>query len=241
MALWTDVLDPATLTGYARESLAEYEAKKGTLAQWLPNRTVTDTVVRLMQGDAGLVDVAKFRAYDAEPEIGRRRHGRRVTLELPALGQNIPVTEYQQLRSRNASDVAVEKAILDTTDVVVRAVADSIERMRGIVLATGKATIEQDNFRTDDDFGRRPENTVTAEALWNTPEVSRMSDLQAWYDTYVDATGEEPGPTLLAHGGFDSTVEEMYFTAGAAAVRQHSMRIGRAVRWSNGLSRKPWI
>ncbi|MGV9801011.1 alpha/beta hydrolase family protein [Mycobacterium sp. NPDC003449] len=32
--------------------------------------------------------------------------------------------------------------------------------------------------------------------------------------------GDEPRPTLLAHGGFDSTVEEMYFTAAAAAVRR---------------------
>ncbi|MGY4845497.1 major capsid protein [Kocuria sp. MNB10] len=202
MAIWTDVIDPATLTGYARASLAEYEAKKGTLAQWLPNRTVTDTVIKLVQGDAGLVDVAKFRAYDAEPEIGRRRAGRRVTLELPALGQNIPVSEYQQLRTRNASDTAVLNAIQTTTDTVVRAVADSIERMRGIVLATGKATINQDNFRTDDDFGRRPENTVTAEALWNTPDVSRMADLQAWHDTYVDATGEQPGAIVLSQKAF---------------------------------------
>jgi hypothetical protein len=32
MALWTDVIDPATLTGYARASLEDYEARKGTLA-----------------------------------------------------------------------------------------------------------------------------------------------------------------------------------------------------------------
>ncbi|WHF23255.1 hypothetical protein QJS66_02425 [Kocuria rhizophila] len=68
MALWTDVLDPATpQPATPVKSLAEYEAKKGTLAQWLPNRTVTDTVVRLMQGDAGLVDVAKFAPTTRSP------------------------------------------------------------------------------------------------------------------------------------------------------------------------------
>lgn len=36
---------------------------------------------------------------------------------------------------------------------------------------------------------------------------------------YLNVTGDEPGPTLLAHGGFDSTVEEMYFTVGEAARR----------------------
>lgn len=36
---------------------------------------------------------------------------------------------------------------------------------------------------------------------------------------YLNLTGEVPGPTLLAHGGFDSTVEEMYFAVGEAARR----------------------
>ena len=36
---------------------------------------------------------------------------------------------------------------------------------------------------------------------------------------YLDVTGDEPGPTLLAHGGFDSTVEEMFFAVGEAARR----------------------
>jgi pimeloyl-ACP methyl ester carboxylesterase len=36
---------------------------------------------------------------------------------------------------------------------------------------------------------------------------------------YLNVSGTGCGPTLLAHGGFDSTVEEMYFTAGEAARR----------------------
>ncbi|MEU0495837.1 alpha/beta fold hydrolase [Mycobacterium sp. NPDC006124] len=36
---------------------------------------------------------------------------------------------------------------------------------------------------------------------------------------YLAVTGGEPGPTLVAHGGFDSTVEEMFFTVGEAARR----------------------
>ena len=70
MALWTDVIDPATLTGYARASLADYEASRGTLARWLPNRGVADISVRFVQGASGLIDVANFRAFDdLPPEI----------------------------------------------------------------------------------------------------------------------------------------------------------------------------
>ena len=37
---------------------------------------------------------------------------------------------------------------------------------------------------------------------------------------YLNAGGDEPGRTLLAHGGYDSTVEELFFTAGEAARRR---------------------
>ena len=55
MALWTDVIDPATLTGYARASLEEYEQRKGSLASFLPNEQVEDINVRLNVGNGGLV------------------------------------------------------------------------------------------------------------------------------------------------------------------------------------------
>lgn len=211
MALWTDVIDPASLTGYARESLSAIEARKGTLARWLPNQDVFDTVARFVTGSSGLVEEAKFRAYDAEPEIGKGPSGKRVTLELPALGQNIPVSEYMQLRTRNASDDAVLASIQRTTDQVVQAVADRIERLRGTVLTTGKATIDQDNFKTDDDFGRKATHTVTAATLWSVGTSDPLADLAAWVDTYVASNGVEPGSlvmsrrilrTLAAHASF---------------------------------------
>lgn len=205
MALWADLIDPATLTGYARESLANYEASKGTLARFLPNREVSDIVARFVAGQTGLIPIAQFRAFDAEPEIGKGLSGKRVTLELPALGQNIPVSEYQQLRARNASDDAILAQILRTTDIVVKAVADSIERLRGIVLTTGKATINSTNFGgradgfwSDDDFGRSAGHSVTAGSAWSTGSVSRLTDLTTWSDTYVAANGEAPGCMLMS-------------------------------------------
>lgn len=195
--LWTDVIDPATLTGYTRESLSAYEAAKGTLARWLPNREVPDLVVRFLIGSTGLVPEAKFRAFDAEPEIGTAPSGKRVTLELPAIGQNIPVSEYTQLRLRNASDETILTSILATTRRVVTAVADRMERLRGTVLETGKATITQDNYNTDDDFGRAAGHTVTAAALWSTSGVDRLADLQTWSDVFVATNGVKPGALVM--------------------------------------------
>lgn len=196
--LWTDIIDPATLTGYARASLADYEARRGTLARWLPNRTVADIVARFFKGSTGLVDVAKFRAYDAEPAVGKRPSGKRVTLELPALGQTIPVTEYEQLRARggNVSDAAALAAIQATTDVVARAVSDAMERMRGIVLQTGKATITE--IGADDDFGRSGTHTVNASTLFSVAAADALGQITSWVDTYRDTNGEDPGAIVTS-------------------------------------------
>lgn len=197
MALWTDIIDPATLTGYARASLADYEAQRGTLARWLPNREVADISVRFVAGAAGLVDIADFRAFDAEPTIGKGPQGKRVTLELPALGQNIPVSEYNQLRARNAnlSDETALATIQRTTDVVVKAVADAIEKLRGTVLQTGKATVA--GFM-DDDFGRAAGHTVTAPALWSVAGTDALGQIAGWSDTYRDANGDGPGAIVMS-------------------------------------------
>lgn len=198
MALWTDIIDPATLTGYARASLNDYEAKRGTLARWLPNRYIADIVARFMAGSSGLVDVAKFRAYDAEPTIGKRPSGKRITLELPAMGQNIPVSEYEQLRARGGSvtEEAALAAIQSTTDSVVRSVADSIERMRGVVLQTGKATIPE--IGADDDFGRKPGHTLTATTLFSVAGADALGQAQTWIDAYIDENGEAPGAIVTS-------------------------------------------
>lgn len=196
--LWTDVIDPATLTGFVREAQADLEARRGSLAQFLPNKTVSDIAVRFIAGSAGLAEEAKFRAFDAEPEIGKAPSGRRVMLELPAIGQNLPVSEYTQLRTRNASDAAILASIQTTAKQVVTAVSDRMERLRGTVLTTGKATIEQDNFKTDDDFGRDASHTTTAGTLWGAGGADPLADLGAWFDLYNTTNGVDAGAIVLS-------------------------------------------
>lgn len=196
MALWTDIIDPATLTGYTRAGLDE--AQKGSLARWLPNTLKNDNVFRFYESESGLVDIAKFRAYDAEIEVGRRKGGKRKSIELPALGQNIPVSEYDQLRARgNVSDELALAEIKKVALQVVTAVSEAMEYMRGVVLATGKATIDQDNYQSDDNFGRPASHTFTAATLWTTSTDNALQDLEVAADIYRDATGEEPGAFVM--------------------------------------------
>lgn len=201
MALWTDIIDPADLTGYVRESLAAIEARKGSLARYLPNREVADIQVRFVAGSKGLALEASFRAYDAEPKIGKKAPARRVILELPAIGQNIPVSEYDQLRNRGAADEQILDAILDVANQVAQAISDRMERLRGIVLSTGTATIPE--LATADSFGRSAGHTVTAAALWGSASsVSRLADLQTWSDVYEATNGVAPGSILVSRQVF---------------------------------------
>lgn len=197
MALWTDIITPAELTGYIREDLSAVEQRRGSLARFLPNRVVPDIVVRFIAGQAGLVPEAEFRAYDAEPTVGKRPSGKRTVLELPAIGQNIPVSEYDQLRTRNASDDVLLEQILSTARRVVLAVADRMERLRGVVLSTGVATIPE--IGAADAFGRSASHTTTASALWDSAtSVSRLADLQTWSDAYEATNGVAPGAILMS-------------------------------------------
>ena len=192
--LWTDIIDPATLTGYARASLEAYELRNGTLARYLPNREVADTTVRFRKGRNGLVPEAQYRAYDAEPKIGKGEGGKRVILELPALSETQVISEYDQLRTRNASDATIERSILSTTRRVVRAIADRAERLRGIVLNTGIATIPE--LGAADNFGRSGSHDVVAGSMWTDPDVDRIAFLEGLMEVYSDE-GAEPGRILM--------------------------------------------
>lgn len=198
MPLWTDVIDPATLTGYARAALEDYEQNNGSLADYLPNQTIEDIVARVTTTQNGLVEVADFRAYDAEIEPGAAPGTTRKIIELPALGRYETISEYDQLRLRQATDDEMLNAIQRTTSRLVASVVDRMEYMRGIVLATGKATIDQPTFKTSDDFGRDPEMSVTEVNAWGTDGATVLDNLIAYVDKYVDKNGQRPGALVVS-------------------------------------------
>lgn len=196
--LWTDLIDPATLTGFARRALQDYETAKGTLARWLPNQQVDDISVRFVVGSSGLVDEARYRAFDAEPEFGRTPGGKRVTVDLVALSQQGIISERDQLRLRKADDDVRRKILTEATRTAVLGIADRVERQRASVLVSGQAVIAQDNYADSVDFGRDPSMNVTAPTLWSDPAADRIGYLSTLIDQYVAMNGDEPGAILTS-------------------------------------------
>lgn len=202
MALWTDIVEPAELTGYMREAALDAESDN-SLARWLPNALRDSTDVRFTVGNNGLVEEAAFRAYDAAPQIAQSAGGRRVVLELPAIGQERIVSEYAQLKHRNAGEDVLRAAIDREAVRAAQAIVDRMERQRAIALLTGRSTIDQVNFKTDDDFGRDPALTHTASTLWDTSTEGRLAFLESLVDLYVDkSAGAMPGALVMSRKAF---------------------------------------
>lgn len=196
MPLLTDTLTPAEATGYVRQRLDDMERAKGSLAEWLPNRYIGDMLVSFLAGRSGLIESARWRALDAEPEVGRVNPGKKVTVEMNSVAQEIPISERDQQRVRYSSDDVLRGLVYDRLDQVALAVNSAVTHLRGVVLATGKATISQSNFASSDDFGRRTDFTTTAPTLWTLPATSRLAYLETLTDLYVAENGSPPGALL---------------------------------------------
>lgn len=195
MILWTDVADPQELTEVARRAAQDREQRNEfNLAQFLPNAHTLSQSVTLEVGDNGFAEAAEYRSYDAETPIGGRGPGgRRVTFELPPLGQKNRVSEYNQLRLLgDGGETAMRTAIGQAAVLRGQAVADRIELERGRVLVSGKAAINENGFIVDSDFGRDDELTVTAGTKWGEDGADPVQDILDWTEAYVDRNGEAP-------------------------------------------------
>ena len=199
MKLITDYATPYELSVVARESAVERERVENKLAAVLPTETVDATTVTLIEGDNGRVEIAEYRAYDAETAFGHAGGpGRRQVVELAPLGQQARVSEYDQLQMRNLGNVPerVRNSIGKTAVNLGRAVADRLELARGEVLQTGKLTINEGGFIAEIDFGRDADMAVTAATPWGTTGAGIIDEINSWVDAYVEANGQMPAAIL---------------------------------------------
>jgi hypothetical protein len=182
-----DLITPDVLTGYARQALRDRAENQRLLSAWLQPRPVNDLVYRFSRGSgAGLAEAAMFRAYDAEPRFGRREGISRVTGELPPIGQQYILGEYDSLRLRDAARIAL-------------AIDTRMEFARADALVNGSVTLNEDGVQATVSFGRSGTHAVAPGTLWSTLTTSvPLDDLQTWRDVYVATNGAEPGAILTS-------------------------------------------
>ncbi|RTL65911.1 MAG: phage capsid protein [Pseudonocardiaceae bacterium] len=197
--LYADYVTPAELTGYARGALADRPENQFQLLDVFPAENVPDLNYRFNRGtDAGLLQAAAFRAFDAEPGFGKRDGLSRVTGELPAIGQQYTLGEYDQLKLRNAEQEVRDLLLRDAVRIA-RQIETRFEIARGQALVEGKVTIAENDVYAEVDFGRSSSHSVAPSTLWSVHATATpLDDLQSWRDTYVATNGAAPGRILTS-------------------------------------------
>lgn len=206
--MWTDLIEPVELTGYARARLEDYERQQnGSLAAFLPNEFLNDIVAQFEVGGAGLQPVAEFLAYDAETPLASLPGTSKVMFELPKLGLKMKVSEYDQLRARgNTSNVVLRPSVERITERLVDAISDRLEYERGYAIENASLLIDDETgFRQTGDWGRDPDMVVqatdaglTGNKWWSDPTSDPIMHLIAWRDKYVAKRGYPPGAFLTS-------------------------------------------
>lgn len=194
MKLITDYATPYELSVAARVSSEDRERTDNKLSEILPTETVDDVNITLVSGADGRVEVAEYRAFDAETSFGHTdATGKRQVVSLAPLGQQARVSEHDRLVQRNSSTPERVKQILGRKAVDLgRAVADRLELARGQVLQDGALNISENGFQAEVDFQRDPAMTVNAATPWSDQSVDVIEEIQNWVEAYVDLNGEVP-------------------------------------------------
>ena len=199
MALWTDVISPADLTGFSRTGADAYDAQ-GTLATILPNQQVDDVTFSWKVNERSN-DVAQYRSFDAETPIGTSAGLEEVVAKLAPVGLKKLLSEYDQLRRRGANSPETVQAAADRlASEVTKATVDRVERLRGEALVTGKLALNENGVKQNVDFGRRADftKTLTGTDLWSDAAADPIADIEAWRAEYVAENGEEPTDIIVS-------------------------------------------
>lgn len=195
MRLWTDLLNPADLTGFAREIAENYD--RSALNILMPSTTVDD-VVFSWDVDTRESLTAEYRAFDAETAIGDGGGLERKTAELAPLGRKVRFGEYERLRRRNADADSFQAAADKRAEALAKGVVDRINLLRGEALVNGGFTINEGGFKQTVDFGRDSDLTVTAGTLWGADGSDPFEDITAWVELFGEHAGVSPTHMLAS-------------------------------------------
>lgn len=203
--MWTDLVEPVELTGYARARLEDYERNiNGSLVSYLPNEFLNDIYARFEVGQTGLQPVAEYLAYDTETPVASLPGAQRVMIELPKLGLKMTVSEYEQLRARgNVSNVVLRPSVDRIVERLVDAISDRLEYERGYALEHAGLLIDDETgFRQTGDWGRDPLHEVSADdgggVFWDDPAADPLEQLITWKEQYIATNGFGPGSILTS-------------------------------------------
>lgn len=185
--LITNVIDLPELIGYTREATAA--EIDGLLARLLPTRDVDDLEYELANVDVPTYEVARFRAWDTAPPLGKRPGFVTIRGEIIPLGLSMKLNEKEIVRFNNLRAGLPNGTLQDVYDDALQTARGCqwrIQRARADVLVDGKVTITENGLvGIEADFGVPGAHIVTAATAWSdTVNAVPITNLLAWQTTY---------------------------------------------------------
>lgn len=229
MALVYDLVDPAELQGFVR-SIVQTEFT--LLNSVMPTRAVDDLEYRFTKGDLSDMDVATYRAFDAEAPLGTRPGLSRMSGELPPISKKMRLGEEQRLRLRQLQGGGAGAAaglvaqIFDDAGRLARSILGRLELACGDALLDGIVTIAENGVAAQVDYGYVAGQTVAATdsggLVWTDPAADIVGRLTTWIEEYADRNGgRRPGYILTSpavrNAMLRNTAMRNYFGAPATA------------------------
>lgn len=143
---------------------------------------------------------ARFRAYDGRLHVSKRDAVSTKQTKLPPLSTSVSMGEYERLqlefaRTSGTNLDALAQAIYNDAENLTGEVLNRMEQARGDALTDFKFTLAGEGGLTlEADFGAPAGHLVAPSTVWSTVATATvLTDLIAWYDTYVNDNGSGPG------------------------------------------------
>ena len=194
--LITNVIDIPDLIGYTRElSAAQVD---NLLTRLVPNLDVPDIEYELQNMDIPTFEVARFRAWDTAPPLGKRPGFVTIKGEIIPLGLSMKLNEreiirFNTLRAGLAGKFGTQSQLADVYDDALQtALACRWRLVRAIadMLVDGKVTISENGLVVEADYAVPGTNIVTAGVLWSDATNGvPITNLKTWQGVYRAANG----------------------------------------------------
>lgn len=195
--LYDEFVTPAELTGYGRAELDTLNENAFTLSRWLPNQNINDLRYRMDSGPVGLLDVADYRAFDAEPTFGRREGIKTMEGSLPPLGRQMTLGEYDQLIIRSAES-EVRDLLLRDAGRIANTIGRRMEVARAQAIFEARVDLAENGLALSVDFNRDESMEPTPAALHDAAGAEVLDELISWAEAYEDLNGARPGAILTS-------------------------------------------
>ena len=176
------LIEPAVITGIARTAIADEDRLINSfqLSRWFPREFTYEIDYGYQTGnDRTFSESASFRAFDQPPRLGVRPGSTSVRGDLPPIGIEYLIREYDKIKLRTAGrqgDLAADLLPVVSADVVrgVQAVERRFEIFRRDLLIDGKAILSESGLELEMDVQRNPARASTALIGWDDPINATM-------------------------------------------------------------------